>query len=72
MPKLIDPTQAAFVIERWIAENVVLAQEVVHSFNQSKKKKGNVGFKLDFKKAYDSLEWDFILAVLKQWGLSRR
>jgi hypothetical protein len=51
---------------------VVLAQEVIHSFNQSKKKKGNVGFKLDFKKAYDSLEWDFILAVLKQWGLSRR
>ena len=30
LPKLIDPAQAAFVPERWIAENVVLAQEVVH------------------------------------------
>ena len=47
---------------------MVLAQEVVHTFNQSKRKKGNVGFKLDFKKAYDSLEWDFILAILKVVG----
>ena len=54
LPKLIDPTQAVFVPEGWIAENVVLAQDVVHSFNQSKRKKGNV--QLDFKKAYDSLE----------------
>ena len=61
-----------FVIEKWIAENVVLAQEVVHSFNQSKKNKGNVGFKFDFKKAYDSLEWDFILAVLKAVGFEQK
>jgi hypothetical protein len=64
LPKLIDPAQVAFVPDRWIAENVVLAQEVVHTFHNMKRKKGSVGFKLDFKKAYDSLEWDFILAVM--------
>ena len=49
-----------------------LAQEVVHTFNQPKRKKRNVGFKLDFKKAYDSLEWDFILAILKVMGFDQK
>uniref|UniRef100_A0A2N9IMG3 CCHC-type domain-containing protein n=1 Tax=Fagus sylvatica TaxID=28930 RepID=A0A2N9IMG3_FAGSY len=61
LAKLIDPSQAAFVPDRWIAENVVLAQEVIDSFHKMKRKKGWVGFKLDFKKAYDSIEWNFIL-----------
>ncbi len=54
--RIIDPAQAAFVPNRWITENMVLAQEVVHSFKKSKKRKGSVGFKIDFHKAYDSLE----------------
>ena len=40
LSKIIDPSQAAFVPHGWITENVVLAQEVVHSFKQIKKKKG--------------------------------
>uniref|UniRef100_A0A2N9FQH0 Aminoacyl-tRNA synthetase class II (D/K/N) domain-containing protein n=1 Tax=Fagus sylvatica TaxID=28930 RepID=A0A2N9FQH0_FAGSY len=40
--------------KKWIVENVVLAQEIVHSFKKSKRRKGSVGFKLDFHKAYDS------------------
>jgi hypothetical protein len=56
LPKVIEPTQATFVPERWITKNVVLAQEIGHYFSHSKKEKGNVVFKLDFHKAYDSLE----------------
>uniref|UniRef100_A0A2N9J1A1 Reverse transcriptase domain-containing protein n=1 Tax=Fagus sylvatica TaxID=28930 RepID=A0A2N9J1A1_FAGSY len=67
-----DGSQAAFVPGRWIAENVALAQEVVHSFKSSKKKHGSVGFKLDFHKAYDILEWNFILAVLRNLGFDQR
>uniref|UniRef100_A0A2N9G7C7 Reverse transcriptase domain-containing protein n=1 Tax=Fagus sylvatica TaxID=28930 RepID=A0A2N9G7C7_FAGSY len=37
-----------------------------------KRKKGSVGFKLDFKKAYDSLEWEFILAVLRVVGFDQK
>jgi hypothetical protein len=51
---------------------VALAQEVVHSFKSSKKKHGSVGFKLDFHKAYDILEWNFILAVLRNLGFDQR
>ena len=72
LAKLIDPAQAVFVPSRWIAENIVLAQEIVHSFKNTKKKKGFMGFKLDFHKAYDSLEWDFIYLVLKAVGFDHR
>lgn len=49
----------AFVPNRWINENVVLAQEIVHHFEHTRKKKGFVGVKLDFQKAYDRIEWNF-------------
>jgi hypothetical protein len=64
LSKIIDPSQAAFVPNRWIIENVIIAREVVHSFKQMKRKNGYVGFKLDFHKAYDCLEWKFISIVL--------
>lgn len=54
---------------------MVLAQEVVHSFKKSKKKKkkrGPVGFKLDFRKPYDSLEWVFIYKVLAAVGFDQK
>ena len=55
-----------------ISKILVMAQEVVHSFNQMKRKKGYVGFKLDFKKAYDSLEWEFILSMLRAMGFDQK
>uniref|UniRef100_A0A2N9ET81 Reverse transcriptase domain-containing protein n=2 Tax=Fagus sylvatica TaxID=28930 RepID=A0A2N9ET81_FAGSY len=68
--KLIDPAQTAFVPNRWITENVVLAQEIVHSFKHMKKKRGFLGMKLDFNKAYDRMEWSFLEAVLIAFGFS--
>ena len=62
--RLIDPAQVAFVPDRWITENLVAAQEIVHSFGKAKKKRGYVGLKLDFQKAYDKMEWSFLKAVL--------
>ncbi len=44
LPKIIEPTQTAFVPGRWIIENVVLAQEIVHCFSQSKRKKRKCWF----------------------------
>ena len=54
--KIVDPAQIAFVPNRSITKNVVLAQEIVHSFKQTRKRKGYLGVKLDFQKAYDRME----------------
>ena len=72
LEKLIDPAQVAFVPNRWIAENVVLAQEVVNSFKIMKRKRGFLGVKLDFNKAYDRMEWNFLETVLVAFGFSEK
>ena len=56
LSKMVDPIQVAFVPNRWLTENVALAQELVHNFEKTGKKKGFLGVKLDFQKAYDHLE----------------
>ena len=49
LDKLIDSTQVAFAPNRNIAEDVLLAQEIVHSFSTTKKKKG-CGFEVRLPK----------------------
>ncbi|XP_065629740.1 uncharacterized protein LOC136067578 [Quercus suber] len=70
LDKMVDPAQVAFVPNRWINENMVLAHEVVHSFKHTGKKKGFLGIKLDFQKAYNRMEWSFLLEVLRAFGFS--
>ncbi|KAL0409483.1 UNVERIFIED_CONTAM: hypothetical protein Sradi_1882700 [Sesamum radiatum] len=61
---LIDYSQNAFVPGRSIADNVLLAQELLVGYNQVKLPK-RCTIKLDIQKAYDSVQWDFILACLR-------
>ena len=70
--KLIDPAQFTFVPNRWITENIILAQEVVHSFKTLKRKKGYIGVKLDFNKAYNRMDWSFLEAVLRAFGFNNK
>uniref|UniRef100_A0A803NH51 Reverse transcriptase domain-containing protein n=1 Tax=Cannabis sativa TaxID=3483 RepID=A0A803NH51_CANSA len=70
LPKLISPTQTAFVKGRCITENTLIAREVVHSMKRKKGKRGFMMIKIDMEKAYDNLDWDFIIVVLYQMGFS--
>ena len=36
--RMVDPAQVAFVPNRWINENVVLAHKIIHSFKHTGKK----------------------------------
>ena len=64
LPKLIHPLQGAFVPNRSITDNVLIAHEVIHSFKKSKNAKGWIGVKLDMEKAYDRFNWKFLKEVL--------
>lgn len=51
--RLIPPNQRAFVKGRWIAENTVIAQEVIQRVRKHKGRGRLMVMKIDMKKAYD-------------------
>ena len=70
MDDLIDCTQNAFIKGRLIMDNILVANEVLHSVRIAKVQ--GVLFKLDFEKAYDMVNWDFLLEVLELRGFGER
>lgn len=63
---IISHNQAAFVPKRQGVDNVVIAQEVFYRMKH--RRCGNHGYvmvNLDLEKAYDKINWDFILNALK-------
>lgn len=64
---IISPIQTAFVPSRSIAENVLLAQEVVRDYHKVEGK-ARFTLKIDLMKAYDSVSWDFPLHCLRCFG----
>ncbi|XP_026445212.1 uncharacterized protein LOC113345752 [Papaver somniferum] len=66
-------SHSAFVANRQIHDNVVITHEILHSFKRKKKnnKNGFLAIKLDLSKAFDRLEWPFILAVFEKLGFSK-
>lgn len=64
MDTLISPYQTGFIPGRHIHENIVVAQELVHSMRKMRGRKGGLAIKVDLAKSYDRLKWSFIHLVL--------
>ena len=69
LPELIVPHQTSFVPGRHIVDNIIIAQEVVHSMRRKIGKRGLMAIKVDLEKAYDRLNWSFIFETLQLTGL---
>lgn len=69
MCKLVLPNQSSFVPGRHITDNVLIAQEVMHSMKMKKGKVKWMTMKIDLEKTYDRLSWEFIEDTLKDVGL---
>lgn len=70
MAKIIFPNQRAFVHGICIAENMVVAHELIHKIKKLRGRKGLILMKRDLKKAFDRLKWSFLKAVLKAIGFN--
>lgn len=69
LDRLISPEQATFIQGRSIFDNISLVRELVHGINR-KVRGGNVMLKIDTTKAYDRVNWHFLLEVLRRLGFS--
>ncbi|KAL0290871.1 UNVERIFIED_CONTAM: hypothetical protein Sradi_7040100 [Sesamum radiatum] len=68
---LIDYSQTAFVPGRSIMDNIMLAQELLSGYNIARSPK-RCTIKIDIQKAYDSVQWDFLLETLKIFKFPHR
>lgn len=69
LPKIISQYQNAFILDKLISDNIILAYEALHTMTTRQKgKKGSMALKLDMAKAYDRLEWKFLEGMLRKMG----
>lgn len=67
LPKFISPNQSAFVKDRLLMENVLLASELVKSYHKNSVS-ARCGLKIDISKAFDTVQWSFLLSALTALG----
>ncbi|PRQ20031.1 putative RNA-directed DNA polymerase [Rosa chinensis] len=65
---IVGPSQSAFIPGRRIGDNILLAQELLRDYHKA------IGhprctLMVDIMKAYDTFEWDFILATLEAFNI---
>lgn len=63
LPKFISTNQSAFIKDRLLMENVLLASELVKSYHKTSIS-SRCAVKIDISKAFYSVQWPFLLSIL--------
>lgn len=71
LPKCITWNQSAFIKERLLMENVLLATEIVKDYHKTDISP-RCAMMIDISKAFDSVQWTFLVNTLKALGLPDR
>lgn len=72
LDQIIHPSQAAFIPNRAIGDNIIINYEVMHYLNRKKGKQGYMAIKIDLAKAYDRVEWGVLAIIFRQLGFQDR
>nr|GEX01492.1 RNA-directed DNA polymerase, eukaryota [Tanacetum cinerariifolium] len=67
---IVNEMQLAFIAGRQILDGPFILNEVLQWCKI--KKKQSLIFKVDFEKAYDSIRWDFLDDILKNFGFGKK
>lgn len=68
LPAVIDDCQSAFLEGRGALDSIVVANEWLHDAKTRKKK--SMAFKVDFEKAYDSVQWNFLYYMMRRMNFN--
>lgn len=71
LPRIITESQSAFVQGRLLMENVLLASELVKGYHKENISPRCV-MNIDISKAFDSVQWEFVLKSLRTWGFPEK
>jgi len=73
MSKCISQEQSAFVENRSIVDNVMVASEILHHMKcKNNGKVGEVALKIDISKAFDRVDWSFVKRMMISLGFHTR
>ncbi|XP_024962071.1 uncharacterized protein LOC112502414 [Cynara cardunculus var. scolymus] len=64
---LISNAQSAFIPGHQMTDNILLARELIAGYQKSEGEP-KCEFKIDIQKAYDTVDWQFLLEMLKGMG----
>ena len=64
---VINPDQSGFVSGRYIGESIRFVEDIIEKFDREDKE--GIILQLDFEKAFDSVEWEFMFEVLRKFNL---
>lgn len=66
---VISLNQSAFIWNRLISDNLLIAHEIGHYINRHRTRRVGVGaLKIDMSKAYDRLDWGYLRVMLCKLG----
>lgn len=69
LPSIISPAQSTFIPGRLITNNALIAFELFHTMKTNNARNLSCFvLKLDMSKAYDRVEWSFLIKVMTQLG----
>ncbi|KAL0014227.1 hypothetical protein SO802_001296 [Lithocarpus litseifolius] len=73
LPLIISETQSAFQSDKAISDNILVAFETLHHMKTNTSgKTGFMTMKLDMSKAYDRVEWDYLLQLVRKMGFCQK
>jgi hypothetical protein len=70
LDKIISNTQKGFVPGRQILDAAITTHEIIHSMDKCRAP--GMAFKLDISKAYDKVNWSFLLKILGKLGFNEK
>ncbi|XP_071708379.1 uncharacterized protein [Rutidosis leptorrhynchoides] len=70
VPYIVGDEQSAFLKGRFILDGALIINETVDFLSKHRKK--SAIFKVDFEKAFVSLDWDFLMVIMEKMGFGEK